>query len=89
MNCGLPTCAKATPARSFQVGGELKKVKLARYQSRIRPYMMKAWSGLAPGRPRTSFARDGFRPLFLHNGTQWTGAYGKAQATHDHLSAWL
>ena len=50
----------ATPAKNFQVGGELKKVRFGQVSEsiKIKPYEMKAWSGLRPGQPHTSVRLD-------------------------------
>jgi hypothetical protein len=52
-NCG------STPAKKFEVGGRLDKVKLGEVSANIRPgvYPMKAWSGIGTG-PPTSVRLD-------------------------------
>ena len=87
----------ATPARSFQVGGELKKVKAGQVSEsiKIRPYAMKAWSGLAPGRPHTSvrldvaeyaeLAREFANPVKDHFATRMSSTSGLKRISHSIL----
>lgn len=50
----------ATPARVFEVGGEIKKVRVGQVSRNVatRPYRMKAWSALGSKQPATTVRLD-------------------------------